>query len=59
MAEIQQRMTFNAETMANVRVTITAEPTMRYRIRIRLAIMFLHIASWFAGWRITEPSDAD
>lgn len=59
MAEIHQRMTFNANTMSDITVTITVEPTMRYRVRIRLAIMFMRIASWFAGWHITEAASND
>lgn len=41
--------TFDTKTMKQTVLTITIEPTMRYRLRVRLALIFFRIGARIAG----------
>ena len=43
-------MTYNADTMHDVKLIVHANPTFRYRLRIQIAIALVRVAAWIAGF---------
>lgn len=43
-------MVYNADTLKGVTMVVHVKPTLRYRVRVRIALCFVWMASRIAGY---------